>query len=341
MMIDRKKLLLILSAAYFAGCAASQPLPDSGEVSLKKEPSLKAGASAGAMYQLGRYYQGQSRYEQAITAYQKSLAADNTSAEAHNGLGVVYSKLGQFDAAIEAFNAALKLSPQSAHIYNNLGYAYYLQGQYDQALAILKQASVLEPDNKRVQTNLDLVYQKTGNASQTAHVADVNAASLAEVAVEAPVEPRSTEYAVSPREDSGAIMRASDPDVRVLEIAPAVYRLERRQDVRTEQPEQTKFEALRLEISNGNGIVGMAKKVGLFLRSLGYKTARLTNQKPFKVMHSELQYRSGYLQEAETLQSNIHGQPKLVQRDDLRSDINLRLVIGKDLIDNQADFNVR
>ena len=341
MMIDRKKLLLILSAVYFTGCAASQPLPDSGETTLKIEPSPKAGASAGAMYQLGRYYQGQSRYEQAVNAYQKSLAADNTTAEAHNGLGVVYSKLGQFDAAIEAFNAALKLSPQSAHIYNNLGYAYYLQGQYDQALAILKQASMLEPDNKRVQTNLELVYQKTGNPVQLGHIADANALTLAEKTAAVPIETASTQHAISPRQDSGSIIRASDSSVRIVQVAPAVYRLERQQVALTEQAKKPEFEKIRLEISNGNGIVGMAKKVGLFLRSKGYKAPRLTNQKPFKVMHSELQYRSGYLQDAETLQSSIHGQPKLVQRDDLRSGINLRLVIGKDLIDHLDDFNLR
>lgn len=341
MMIYRKKLLLMLSAVYFTGCASNQPLPGSGEASLKIEPSLKAGASADAMYQLGRYYQGQSRYEQAINAYEKSLAADNAKAEAHNGLGVVYSKLGQFDAAIEAFNAALKLSPQSAHIYNNLGYAYYLQGQYDQALASLKQASALEPDNKRVQINLELVYQKTGNTSQSGDRAEANAANLAEKTAAVPVETASTERANSPQVDSGSIIRASDSSVRIVQVAPAIYRLERQQVVNAEQAKKPELEKIRLEISNGNGIVGMAKKVGLFLRSKGYKTPRLTNQKPFKVMHSELQYRSGYLQDAETLQSSIHGQPKLVQRDDLRSGINLRLVIGKDLIDHLDDFNLR
>ena len=327
-----KKLLPLLCAAYLTACATNQQLSDSGAASLQISPAVNPGATADSMYQLGRYYQGQSRYDQAITAYQKSLTVDSSEAEAHNGLGVVYSKLGKFDAAIEAFEAALKLSPQAAHIYNNLGYAYYLQGNDDQALASLKQALALAPDNKRVQTNLDLVYERTGSANRVSAPVDTNAM---------PAESSVTQHRVSPQEDSGTIIRAVDPALKVVQIAPAVYQLERVQAAPQVTAAKTDLSNLGLEVSNGNGITGMARKVGAFLRHLGYATARLTNQKPFRVTYSEVQYRSGYLQQAEKLQAEIAGQPKLVQRDDLRSGTNLRLVLGKDLVDDQDYFSAR
>lgn len=333
-MINVKRILPLLCAAYLAGCATNQQMNGATEAPLTIAPSFRTGNTADSMYQLGRYYQGQNRYEKAIEAYEKALKIDDNLAEAYNGLGVVYSRLGRLQEAIEEFNTALQKSPQASHIYNNLGYAYYLQGQNDQSISAYKQALSLNPGNQRAQANLDLVYKKTGNTNTALQAGTIQSGEASSVAkAETSVQAAESSYSLkarhSPQEDSGLIARASDSGLKVVEIAPAVFRLEKQQA--PAQPVAKNYAKVKIEVANGNGVNGMARKVGAFLRNAGYAATRLTNQKPFNVKRSEVQYRTGYRDEAEKLRVTIDGEPKLIQRDDLRADINIRVLLGNDM----------
>lgn len=333
-MINAKRILPLLCAAYLAGCATNQQMNGSSEAPLPIAPSVRTGVTANAMYQLGRYYQGQNRYEKAIEAYRKALRLDGNLAEAHNGLGVIYSRQGKFDEAIGEFNTALQTSPEASHIYNNLGYAYYLQGQDDQSISAYKQALTLNPGNKRAQANLDLVYQKTGNANATLQADAIKPREGSAVAgAETSVKHAESSYQLKERnslqEDSGVITPASESGLKVVEIAPAIFRLEKQQA--PAQPLAKNYGKIKVEVANGNGVNGMAKRVGAFLRNAGFAAARLTNQQPFNIKKSEVQYRTGYRDEAEKLQATIDGESRLIQRDDLRADINIRVLLGNDM----------
>jgi len=100
-------------------------------------------------------------------------------------------------------------------------------------------------------------------------------------------------------------------------------------------PETRKF---HLEVSNGNGVTGMAKKVANFLHVDGLPTARLTNQKPYQLPTSQIQYREGYQAEALRLKSSLPNPSALIQSEGLRVDIDVRLVLGKDAIANLSQF---
>ena len=333
-MINTKRILPLLCAAYLAGCATNQQMNGSGEPPVSVAPTMRAGNTAQSMYQLGRYYQGQNRYEKAIEAYRKALKLDENLAEAHNGLGVVYSKQGKFDEAIGEFNTALQTSPEASHIYNNLGYAYYLQGQDDQSISAYKQALTLNPHNKRAQANLSLVYTKTANVdaippSDAIKLDQGSGVAGTESSAKHTVSSYQLKERQSLQEDSGVITRASESRLKVVEIAPAIFRLEKQQT--SAQPLAKNQGNIKVEVANGNGVNGMAKRVGVFLRNAGYVAARLTNQQPFNIRKSEVQYRAGYRDEAEKLRATIDGEPKLIQRDDLRADINIRVLLGNDM----------
>jgi len=107
---------------------------------------------------------------------------------------------------------------------------------------------------------------------------------------------------------------------------------------RTAVPASPAAKPFRIEVSNGNGVTGMARKVAGFLGGEGYSGARLTNQKPFQVSSSQVQYRSGYREQAPSLVSTLPGHSTLVQANDLRGDISIRVVLGKDLAGNVAYF---
>jgi hypothetical protein len=113
------------------------------------------------------------------------------------------------------------------------------------------------------------------------------------------------------------------------------------QSVVEPQTVATTAKPYRIEVSNGNGVTGLARKMAGSLESEGYSGARLTNQKPFKVASSQVQYRSGYREQAQLLVLNLPGQPSIVQADNLRRDISLRIVLGKDLAGNVANFEQR
>ena len=92
----------------------------------------------------------------------------------------------------------------------------------------------------------------------------------------------------------------------------------------------------RLEVSNGNGVTGMARKVGGLLKTAGLPRARLTNQKPFQQRVTEVQYRVGYELAAASLSSRLPNHPAIVKADGLRSTVDVRLVLGSDLPRNVA-----
>jgi tetratricopeptide (TPR) repeat protein len=323
-----------------------------------------------AYYQLGRYYQGQSRYEQAIQAYRKALAADNNFVEARNGLGVIYSIEGKYTEAIEVLKVAVQQSPKAAHIYNNLGYAYYLQGRNDEAITALREAANLDPHNQRTLNNLAQAYARAGTNSSTAiasiqpdkltdiaaaHADTVtnNSVSRTDAAMPAsrsdlsvtvqqaqvtplPGNPRAANQAIAP-----VVPQVASP-IKAVQIAPNVYEL-RQQPIATQQQAAssatTHTDRIQLEIANGNGVTGMAKRVEQYLYGQGFVTERLTNQKPFKVQITRIQYRAGHQMEAQRLQSGLPRQASLIQSNNMHTNINVRVVLGKDIAENVAFFD--
>ncbi|MBA5686227.1 LytR C-terminal domain-containing protein [Rugamonas apoptosis] len=85
----------------------------------------------------------------------------------------------------------------------------------------------------------------------------------------------------------------------------------------------------RLEISNGNGVTGLAKRYRSVLGKLGILASRLSNARPFRQQASIIEYRPGFAAQAASLQKALPGRTALQQSDALtRADV--RLLLGKD-----------
>jgi tetratricopeptide (TPR) repeat protein len=417
MKTNKMILPMICCIPLLSSCATTQP---AGKQSWNIQPVYKvnnrAVDSPDAMYQLGRYYQGQRRYDQAAEAYHHALEADGGFVEAHNGLGVIYSMQRRYDEAITEFRTAISQAPTAAHLYNNLGHALYLKGDYPEAVAALTQAASLDPKNPRTLNNLALAYAKAGEAEKSRQVfamAANQASSDAALAASTPHEQAVASQPAPIESDSGA-KPASSPSVVVTPVspdqsvdpqpAPVESRPDIQQAVATQAPSvqtlalpkdrgvissaavvpvaptesrvetaQTspkvneaseraepvqaaaivattesvpeaavaQAESIRrhLEISNGNGVTGMAKKIAYFLQESGYAKARLTNRKPFTVQTTQIQYRYGHQEDAEHLRSSLPGNTGIAPSNNLRADINLRVVLGRDMLQHTAYFN--
>lgn len=372
-----KILPAVCCIALMSSCASNQSTSSAAPWSVKPAVAGKSGSEKPeALYQLGRYYQGQNRFTEAINAYAKALKADPGFAEANNGLGVIYSRQGKYAEAIEVFKTAIKSAPKSAHLYSNMGYAYYLQGQYAESVKALEYAAKLDPANKRALNNLGLAYAKAGNtlgsalafsdAMSAEHQKNNEQTSAAESAQAAPAMPAAhvTVLKTPPQPDAETLALPKDRGLiksadaaklvlpvdesraKLVQVAPNVSELQIKPEYTAPAQlaaleQDPELKSLRLEVANGNGVRGAAGKVGRFLREQGYATARLTNQKPYKTQTTQIQYRAGYEQQAQQLQAELLvapalNTPALVQRNDLRT--NVRVVLGKDMVTHLAYY---
>lgn len=89
--------------------------------------------------------------------------------------------------------------------------------------------------------------------------------------------------------------------------------------------------AYRLEVANGNGVTGMARRIGGLLIAIGEPKPRLTNQKPFVQPTTVVQYREGFEQEAAALCARLPGHPVPSVAPHLRPGTDVRIVLGRDL----------
>lgn len=322
-----KHVVICVSAALLAvGCASllehEAPAPELKPVQAVKN-SIEESA---ALYAIGRSHHGQMRYDEAIAAYQQLLEQDPNHAEARNALGVIYASQGRMAKAIAAIDQAIRSAPQASHLRNNLGYAYILQGRYTEAEAELVRATALDPDNARAAENLGLARSRLTSFDDgpTASAPPPPAAD-ASMAAESPpsVSTRSTQ--------GGAQLVVVGPNVYELRFAPPPLA---HGGVRpAEHPgaaENAPGDSLSLEVSNGNGITGFARKTSDYLQEQGYRAARLTNQRPFNQAATEIQYRGGFQLQAQELKAALAGKPIILESSQLRAGVEIRVVLGRD-----------
>lgn len=84
-------------------------------------------------------------FNQAISAYQQAIAADNTMEEAYTNLGLIYTAQRNFSKALDAFNKALKLRSNRPKTLNGLASVLYAKGKYQEAIERWKQAVSIDP----------------------------------------------------------------------------------------------------------------------------------------------------------------------------------------------------
>lgn len=96
---------------------------------------------------------------------------------------------------------------------------------------------------------------------------------------------------------------------------------------------------MRLEVSNGNGITGMAKQMSVFLQQYGITKTRLTNHRAYNQSQTEIYYRSGNYQQAFQVNQMLPIQAKLIENNELRRDIQIKILLGQDFSRKAAYFN--
>lgn len=159
-------LCVVPSSLLLNGCASAPSETHSWTIEPKQSVHHATNRSDG-FYQLGRYYQGQNRFEQAQKAYRQALEVDPNFVEAHNALGTIYALQGKYAEALAEFNAAAVQMPNAAHIHNNIGYLSFLRGNYADAVAAFTKATALDKTDQKAWNNLALALAKVDKPAES------------------------------------------------------------------------------------------------------------------------------------------------------------------------------
>ena len=94
--------------------------------------------------------------------------------------------------------------------------------------------------------------------------------------------------------------------------------------------------AAKIQVANGNGVVGMARRVSHVLGKSGIAVSSLANERPYVQQETKILYRAGYEQTANLVRQALRGEAVLVQASQMAANADVRLVIGEKAISQLA-----
>jgi len=309
------------------GCATLEP---GSTKPWKVEPVFNvthSARSSQAYYTLGQYFDGSMRWDKAIDAYRKAIAADAQNIDAYDALGVALAQAGHLDDAESILRQAAALAPERLRIRNNLGYVLLLADKPGEAVVVLK--SVVDQDSRHAiaTANLSQAMARSNGVAGSAVVAvpataEAPAGATTQVAAAPVRETPSVAVGYQPT-PAAAATPAAPPASSALPAPPAA-------------PVSLAPQAPRLEVSNGNGMTGMAARVGRWLAAHGVAPERLSNRKPFAQRSTVVQYRAGQQDAALRVVHLLPADAKAESQPTagLRSDV--RVVLGHDWVQTAA-----
>lgn len=294
--------LIALACAALASCSM-----------LKRSAAPpQAVTGADAYYALGRNYHAEAKPQDAQRAYLLALQRDPRHADARNGMAVLLAERGEAAQAIAIWRklADEALPPQDkALVLGNLGNALARHGDKEEAFYLLQKAAVLDPTNADNWQRLGAALKSAGEPEQAAAM-QRQADSLREHDIKA-------DYALVASMASDAVTAASAPTLALAAaLAPA----------RMPVPMSSPTLALHLEISNGNGVRGMAADWARKLRGSAWKSLRITNSRPFVVARTRIEFAPQREAAAQELAKRIGG----ATLQEVSTLTDLRVVLGHD-----------
>ncbi len=274
-----------------------------------------------------RLAQARRAWEQALQRDPRHAAARNGMAVLLAGQGEYGKAIALWRTLVEEGGALP--AAERAFLLGNLGYALHLQGKRDEALAMLEQACVLDPYRPLAWEHLAAVLETLGQTDRALQMMkqarmlrthDIGQdyamtgtsapAALAPAPLPAPgpasepvrratpwpadmmrTEVRQVGAVFEVRRVAAPAAPAATPVIPVPSLA-SVVSMASPPFAAPAAPAGGEA-GMRLEISNGNGVRGMAAAWARRLGGPQWKSVRLSNVKPFAVQATRIEYRNG------------------------------------------------
>lgn len=308
----------LLTALLLSSCAGVPP-----QLRLMFQPAeqVRHGSSdvAAAYYRLGRYHQDAGDLELALTAYTYASARAPKAPEPRIAAAAIHAQQGRLAQARAMLRQVCEEYPALAQPLNNLGYVYYLEGDYEAATQAFRAALAREPGSERARNNLRL-----------AEGASVRGVAALETIAALPAAPAPEPVpAAAPAAASAATPALAAGGMQLVRTAPNVYELRAAPAAATPAPTPAAAMA-KLEIANGHGADGLARRFQQTLALRGIVATRLTNMQPFGQATTRIEFAPGQETAARTLQEALGGKPPLRLADRSAVAGGVRLVLGKD-----------
>lgn len=342
--------IVLLFALGLGGCGTHSALqksfgdqtlwpeqPPGGQVEERFRAQVKVRSNlAESHMKLGLFYQKSGRHDLAAKEFARAIRLNGKYVEALNGMGISLTSLGNCAEAATAFETALEVT-EEPYLYNNFGCSSLICHDPAQAVPLFRRASELAGDNSRIANNLRLAELRS---SLTATKTPVS------VSPSPPVPPPAgpvaenhileQETAAAPvNEAAGRSEPPPAPPPRKSDIpllAASETKRIRIPRASSDIPIGTIDPGWTIEVSNGNGMTGMAGRSAAFFRKQGFAVGRVTNADRYTVADTVIYYREGYLDAAKVVASIIPGEQQFLQVSDLgRKGIRIRVLLGRDM----------
>lgn len=324
---------------------------------------------------LGYSYLLQNRIELAIDSFRKAVELDRGNQRYLNNLGLAYARLKDYGAAFEAFNA----NDDTVRAHRNIAKLYYRDGHYQKAAEHFNQAATRIPsdevtgralsaaanlaqihatDNHQTQKlatqstteslrqldmhNHDGFYTIPAGAIETPEIVDVETIETVQNSDDRLLEKVPPIYLAS-------LTRIPDPEERPTPVHIAVKSahlktldekqvaeyVDKSRDDRKNHPRVR----VKIEVSNGNGVRHMARRVGNYLAGKDFILMYLSNADHFNHVGTNIYYTRGYLREAYRLSQALPGVQHLEEVPEVRNgNAAVSVLIGKDLTKHMSLF---
>jgi Flp pilus assembly protein TadD len=308
---------------------------------------------------LGVSYDQLREFKNATHFYKLAIKIDPNLDYVYNNLGFSYLLTGDYDRAIDAFHKAIALDEKNKRFRNNLGLAYAKKGEYELALAQFR----ITGDEVSANYKLGQILYKEGKYeiarkynAKSFQTKTSNYSALSVTNEDIEKDPQSEILRKLIKHESGAVKKQdemateikgtnfdskstqsnhvetvddSENQMSLIKNSKAVKEIFHKEH-RMSKDYTVEFE---IEISNGNGVDGMAKRLGNYLDKKGFKVTRLRNARCFNHETTKIFYYNGYTQDISSLLKEI---PVEFDKKNLielkQTGKHIKIVIGKDMI---------
>ncbi len=311
---------------------------------------------------LGYSYLLQSKTDEALPVLQKAMALNGREGKFHNNLGLAYAIKGDLDRALAEFKLAgddSKAHFNTAQFYRRQGLYRIAHFHYSQALsldpsfnharmavqAIHALARIFQPSDpkkeeaapeSKSQKNSPILHNPVAQAQMEPYRPEQGGLRPVSSESEPVLLPAAEETRLARvLDDSGAhsteLKTIPSPDLTAEPSPPPSV------SQGTEKPAPLSLKKAWIEVSNGNGVNGMARKVSRQLEHKGIPVRHITNANHFNHGQTRIYYQNGYEEVAVRVADQIPGLQELEERKKFdRPNINVKIIIGKDILSGSS-----